>query len=85
MLTSEESQELGLKNELEECRAASIHFINIPIPDRSVPADRKNFLKHLDELVEQVSIGKFLAVHCRAGVGRSSLLVVSLLVRLGWM
>jgi len=35
MLTSEETEELGLNS--AECAAARITFVNVAIPDRSVP------------------------------------------------
>ena len=43
MLMEEESRELGLENELENCKAAAITFTNIPIPDRSVSPDKEKF------------------------------------------
>ena len=84
MLTDEESNELGLDREPEECRAATIRFFNIPIPDRSVPADKDDFLGNVEKLATMVREGRFVGVHCRASIGRSSVLVVSILVRLGW-
>jgi protein-tyrosine phosphatase len=84
MLTPEESCELGLHRESEECTAAEIRFVNLPIPDRSVPPNTDDFLRCVDQLAELVRAGRFLGVHCRASIGRSSVLAVSLLVRLGW-
>jgi len=84
MLTEEEAQELGLTREAEECRAAAITFVNLPVPDRSVPSDKNAFLKQVDELAELVRQGRFVGVHCRASIGRSSVLAVSILMRLGW-
>jgi protein-tyrosine phosphatase len=84
MLTDEEINELGLHRESEECEAAAIKFVNVPIIDRSVPLDRHDFLRSVDELAEMVRAGRFLGVHCRASIGRSSVLAVSVLVRIGW-
>jgi protein-tyrosine phosphatase len=84
MLTEEESNELGLNRESAECEAAAIKFVNFPILDRSVPSDRDRFLCSVEQLVEMVSAGRFLGVHCRAGIGRSAVLAVSVLMRLGW-
>ncbi len=84
MLTEAEARELGLAKESKECEAASIRFVNIPITDRSVPVDKTPFLVAVDDLATAVGKGKFVAVHCRACIGRSSLLAVSILVRLGW-
>jgi len=83
MLTEDEAEELGLSKESEECAAAGITFVNIPIPDRSVPSDRNEFLRGVDRLAQMVRDGRFLGVHCRACIGRSSLLAVAVLVRLG--
>jgi protein-tyrosine phosphatase len=84
MLTEEESRELGLESESENCKAAAITFLNIPIPDRSVPPDRERFLQAVDLLTQLVREGKFVAVHCRASIGRSSVLAVAIRARLGW-
>lgn len=84
MLTDEEAGELGLKQEARECSVAGIQFVNVAIPDRSVPSNRDAFLRSVDRLVELVRGGHHIAVHCRASIGRSSLLAASLLIRLGW-
>lgn len=84
MLTAEETNELGLRRESEECEAAAIKFVNLPILDRSVPSDKDNFLRTVEHLAEMVRTGRSLGVHCRASIGLSSVLAVSILVRLGW-
>jgi hypothetical protein len=48
MLTEEEANELELQRESEECRASAISFVNLPIPDRSVPSDKNDFLQHVE-------------------------------------
>ena len=84
MLTEEEAKELGLERESEDCEAAAIKFVSLPIPDRSVPSSRDDFLRGIEQLAEMVREGRFIGVHCRASTGRSSVLAVSVLVRLGW-
>ena len=84
MLTNEEAGELGLEQEAAECNAAGIQFVNVAIPDRSVPSDKDAFLRSIERLAELVRGGRYIAVHCRACIGRSSLLAASVLVRLGW-
>jgi len=84
MLTHEEAKELGLQNESSECQAAGLEFVNIPIFDRSVPADRDGFVNEVDGLVDAVRQGRSLGVHCRASIGRASILVASILVRMGY-
>ena len=51
MLTDEEAEELGLNDESAECAAAEISFVNVPIPDRSVPSDTNAFLCCVEQLV----------------------------------
>lgn len=84
MLTAGEASELGLDQEEVECGAAGIEFVRVPMPDRAVPPDKETFLRTVEHLAELVRAGQHIAVHCRAGIGRSSLLVASILVRLGW-
>ncbi len=84
MLTNEEANELGLEQESAECDAVGLKFVNVAIPDRSVPADREAFLLTIDQLAEMARRGRHIAVHCRAGIGGSSLLTASILIRLGW-
>jgi len=84
MLTDEEAVELGLEQEAAECTASGIQFVNMAIPDRSVPSDRDAFLRRVERLAKLVRGGRHVAVHCRASIGRSSLLAACLLTRLGW-
>lgn len=84
MLTSDEVHELGLEDEAAECESVGIAFLNIPVSDRSIPSDTNVFLGIVDRLAERVRSGEYLGVHCRASIGRSSILAVSVLVHLGW-
>ncbi|SRR5581483_329908 len=84
MLTNEEAHELGLSSESLKCETAGISFLNLAVPDRSVPLDKDVFLNGVEQLEELARQGRYLAVHCRAGIGRSSMLAASILVRLGW-
>ena len=84
MLTDAEAEELGLNDESAECAAAGISFVNVPIPDRSVPSDANAFLGRVEQLATRVREGRYVAVPCRASIGRSSVLAASILVRLGW-
>jgi protein-tyrosine phosphatase len=84
MLTDGEANELGLQHESAECGAAGIKFVNVAMPDRSVPSDRNAFLRCVEQLADLVRGGGHVAVHCRASIGRASLLAASVLIRLGW-
>ncbi|HEX6878896.1 MAG TPA: hypothetical protein VF135_00905 [Terriglobales bacterium] len=83
MLTMPEAEELLLQRESEECRAAGIEFVSISIPDRSVPPNKGSFLQDVDSIIDLLRKGHFVGVHCRASIGCSSVLAVSVLIRLG--
>lgn len=83
MLEPAEARELELEDEARLCQAAGLHFIALPIPDRGLPASTVRFAAALAPLSAALDAGQSLAVHCRAGIGRSTLLAGSLLVRRG--
>jgi protein-tyrosine phosphatase len=83
MLTPEESAELGLSEEGRLCGQCGILFFNLPIADRSVPNEFE-IGALLDTLVKQVQLKRGVGFHCRAGIGRSSMMAALVLGRLGW-
>ena len=83
MLTPEESLELGLSEEARFCDQCRISFFNLPIADRCVPNELE-IGALLETLVKQVRLGTGVGFHCRAGIGRSSMLAALVLGRLGW-
>jgi protein-tyrosine phosphatase len=84
MLQADESAELGLSMEASACEAAGIIFRSFPIPDRETPPSTASFSLFVEELRTQVLAGRSLAVHCRASIGRSSLLLAALLTAEGF-
>lgn len=78
-LTGPELGELGLTDEPRAAVAAGLRFVALPVPDRAVP-DRTAVLPSLRELAGQLSDGAHVVTHCRAGIGRASLLAAALLV-----
>lgn len=82
-LTPPETEELGLLEEAECCRTNGIQFISFPIEDRSVPSSSTSFSELLDSLKGSLAEGKAVGVHCRAGIGRSSLIAAALLIQNG--
>jgi protein-tyrosine phosphatase len=82
-LTSEEVEELDLAREPDFCRESGISFLPFPIPDRDVPASYGAVRGFVEGLSEELSAGKAVAIHCRAGIGRSSLLAACTLVVAG--
>jgi protein-tyrosine phosphatase len=83
LLTPEEDIELALEFERAACSGHGIRFRSFPIPDRDVPSSTKAFLKFIDTLHQDLLQGRSIVAHCRAGIGRSSLLLASLLRREG--
>jgi protein-tyrosine phosphatase len=82
-LTAPEAEELGLVAEAEECPQNGLLFIAFPIEDRSVPAHAAEFARLGDQLVECSRTCKSVAIHCRAGIGRSSLVAACMLTKMG--
>lgn len=83
LLTPEEVPELGLQEEAERSRAEGLEFHAFPIPDRGVPSSRAEMARLVKDLETALRSGKNVAVHCRQGIGRSSLVVASLLASAG--
>ena len=80
LLEQEEISELALQHEAALCRALGIDFISCPIPDRGVPESRPKILRLARSLVASVQDGRSIAIHCRAGIGRSSLMAACLMI-----
>jgi protein-tyrosine phosphatase len=82
-LMPEEASDLGLAAERSEAAAAGLEFVEIPIEDRGVPDDRREFEVLIARLERSIGESRRVAVHCRQGSGRSPLVVAALLIRLG--
>ncbi|MFD7639372.1 tyrosine protein phosphatase [Kitasatospora sp. NPDC059795] len=78
-LTPPECAELGLTAEPELAVAAGLRFRSLPIPDFTTPVHAQ-VRPALDELTARLRAGAHLVLHCRAGIGRSSLLAASVLI-----
>jgi protein-tyrosine phosphatase len=82
-LTQTENEELGLVEENRCCEESGMEFLSFPIEDRSVPISFTEFNEMVGSLTDFLRKGKSVAVHCRAGIGRSSMIVASALIRNG--
>ncbi|MDK2768837.1 MAG: hypothetical protein KYX69_14085 [Sphingomonas sp.] len=80
LLERHEIDELGLKDEPLVCATAGIRFLSLPIADRGLPSDSRAFDAFIRELAKDSAP---LAIHCRAGIGRSAIVAAALLVRRG--
>ena len=79
LLTEDEETLLGLEKEKEVCEELGIEFVNLPIEDRSLPLTHKDFLGEALGVLQRLKSGGNAAVHCRAGIGRSSLFSAAVL------
>lgn len=82
-LPKEEAEELGLGEEAVLAAEAGLEFVSYPIPDRTVPADPAGFRALIDRLAGEVRAGKRVGAHCRGCIGRSTVLIASLMIALG--
>jgi protein-tyrosine phosphatase len=84
LLTPEEAAEFDLKDEAILCRDAGIDFELFPIVDRGIPTSRPAFSELIQRLHQRMESGEALGVHCRAGIGRSALVVAAVLLSFGF-
>ena len=78
-----EVAELGLVDEPRLCSGQGIEFVSFPIPDRGVPTSYGALNQLIVPLVPKVKGGHMVAVHCRAGIGRSAVVAAGILLRSG--
>lgn len=79
--TEAECEQLGLSDEPGAATRAGLRFLSYPIQDFGVPGADVEPL--LDALAACLAAGEHVVVHCRGGIGRSSVVAAALLVRLG--
>jgi protein-tyrosine phosphatase len=82
--TPMEMRSLGLREEPRECERAGMRFLWLPVVDHQVPSSQISMRRMVETLQEELAMGKAVAAHCFAGVGRSVLLVACLLCAGGW-
>lgn len=79
LLTREEIHELELEQESAACSSVGISFVNFPLPDRQVPPSPLGFLTFAQFLHKRAVEGQAIGVHCRACIGRSSVLLATVM------
>jgi protein-tyrosine phosphatase len=84
LLEQDEADELGLGEEEEFCRRHGIEFIAFPIQDRGLPKTLGETETLARQIALKLSNGTSVAIHCRAGIGRSSLIAACALVFAGF-
>ena len=79
LLEAHEIDEVDLGEEENACKVNEIAFISFPIADRCVPGSTQAVLELADLVLAKLRSGMNVAIHCRAGIGRSSLIAASVL------
>ena len=77
-----EERELDLVREGEVATGLGLQYVSFPVPDRGLP-DIHRTLELVDELKDHLAKGPAIAVHCRMGIGRSSMICGALMVACG--
>ena len=83
LLFQDEIAELALEDEARLVERSGLTFISFPIHDYDVPSSAgalRELVKKLEALLRE---GQTVGVHCRAGIGRSSVIAACLLVNHG--
>ena len=83
LLEPAEVTELELSEEATLCRERGIDLIAFPIADRCVPQSLSRTIDLARLLAGKINERKAVAVHCRAGIGRSAVMAACVMVMLG--
>lgn len=83
LLESQEIAELGLNKEQQLCAMHGITYINFPIADRNIPEKNNRLEPFISTLTQQIQKAHSVVIHCRMGIGRSSIIAGSILLEAG--
>jgi protein-tyrosine phosphatase len=83
LLEGEEASQLGLGLEGVLASSHGVRFQSFPIPDRGLPSSTAAARALLGEIVKHLEAGRWVAVHCRQGIGRSGLIAIGVLIASG--
>jgi len=83
MLGAAEAGYLGLSEESKVCEESGLTFVQAPIIDRSVPETPHRIHLVAKRLAADMSMGRNVLIHCRMGIGRSSVMAACVLTMHG--
>lgn len=81
LLESDEITELELSDEEKLCVKHEITFLHFPIMDRNIPGNTNGFIQ---TIMKRINEGANAVIHCRMGIGRSSIIAGALLISKGY-
>jgi protein-tyrosine phosphatase len=84
MLEADDAAELGLSDEAAACKTAGVTFRSFPIPDQGTPQSTAKFAEFVQLLRSDLRARRSIGAHCRASIGRSSLLLAAVLCAEGF-
>lgn len=65
------------------CEEFGMEFFSVPVRDKTVPDSVELFADVARQLAERIAGGQAVAIHCRAGIGRSTTMAACVLILLG--
>ena len=83
LLEDHENHELELGREGACCENAEILFLSYPIRDRSIPSSGPKTREFAQAIFALLRDGKNVAIHCRGGIGRSSVIAACVMMLSG--
>jgi protein-tyrosine phosphatase len=83
LLEPQEAADLELDREQPSSEANGIEFHSFPIADCGVPSSKTKIHDLLNQLGLKLGQGRYVAIHCRQGIGRAALIAAALLMEEG--
>ncbi len=83
LLEKEEITELGLGQEEALCNKYGIKFRSFPIKDRALPNSKTKTEDFVQSIFGEIMAGLNVVVHCRMGIGRSSIIAGAIILLAG--
>ncbi|HMH49143.1 MAG TPA: dual specificity protein phosphatase family protein [Candidatus Acidoferrum sp.] len=80
LLEPDEEADLDLTGESASAKNNGTAFRAFPIPDRSVPSSCEAVAELADQIIDALSAGKTVVVHCRQSIGRSAMVIAAVLL-----
>jgi protein-tyrosine phosphatase len=81
LLEKDEIYDHNLDREEQVCLTRKMIYIHFPIADRDVPKQSDNIEQLIDRLVFKLNSGISVVVHCRMGIGRSTIIAAAVLLK----